>query len=89
MIYLIFATFITYFYIICFSRKLSSFIILLGNFIFLSYLHINRIYDEDTSRIGIETIYMMTICKFSSLSFGYEDGAKNDDEIPNSYWKSK
>ncbi len=35
------------------------------------------------------TIYMMSICKFSSLAFSYEDGEKKDEEIKNSYHRSK
>jgi lysophospholipid acyltransferase len=31
------------------------------------------------------TIYMMSICKFSSLAFSYEDGMKKDEEIINSH----
>ena len=33
------------------------------------------------------TIYMMSICKYSSLAFSYEDGGKKEDEIKNSHHK--
>jgi len=39
--------------------------------------------------IDIDALYMMIICKFSSLGFAYEDGEKNDEDIQNNYWKSK
>lgn len=30
-------------------------------------------------------IYMMNICKYSSMAFSYEDGEKEDDQIKSSY----
>lgn len=46
-------------------------------------------FDEDVSRVGIETIYMISICKYCSISFGYEDGCKKDEELKNSHWRAK
>ena len=34
-------------------------------------------------------IYMMTICKFSSIAFAYDDGIKSDEEIKSSYHREK
>ena len=42
-----------------------------------------------TISIDIDSLYMMIICKFSSLGFAYEDGEKHDEDIQNNYWKSK
>ena len=39
--------------------------------------------------LGIETCYMMTICKFSSIAFNYEDGGKKEEEIYSRYHKAK
>ena len=39
--------------------------------------------------IDIDALYMLSICKFSSIAFSYEDGAKNDEEIKSNYLKSK
>ena len=33
------------------------------------------------------TIYMMSICKFSSLAFSYEDGEKKEEEFKNKHHK--
>ena len=33
------------------------------------------------------TIYMMSICKFSSLAFSYEDGAKKEEEFKSEHHK--
>ena len=40
-------------------------------------------------KIGIESLYMMSICKFSSIAFNYEDGASEESEIKNSYHRKK
>jgi len=79
----------THIYVIFFARKFSSFIILFLNLIYLSYCHFIRMFDEDVSRVGIETIYMISICKYCSISFGYEDGCKKDEELKNSHWRAK
>ncbi len=39
--------------------------------------------------IDVTTILMMSICKFSSIAFSYEDGGKDDSLIKNSYHRSK
>jgi hypothetical protein len=39
--------------------------------------------------IAIETLYMMSICKFSSIAFSYEDGGKEESMIKSTYLKSK
>ena len=35
----------------------------------------------------ITTIFMMTICKYSSMAFSYEDGGKDDKDIKNNHWR--
>jgi hypothetical protein len=39
--------------------------------------------------IDIDSLYMMIICKFSSLGFAFEDGEKKDEDLQNNYWRSK
>ena len=57
--------------------------------LYLSFLHIKRIFFEYGEwRIDDPTtIYMMSICKFSSLAFSYEDGGKDISELKNSHHK--
>ena len=46
-------------------------------------------YGDSGWTMQIDSLYMMSICKFSSLAFAYEDGNKKDEDIKNSYWRSK
>jgi hypothetical protein len=39
--------------------------------------------------LGIETCYMMSICKFSSIAFNYEDGGKDETTLKSKYQKEK
>lgn len=81
------STVITYLFITFFGRKKSAFYILIITIIYLTYLHLSRMItdyggwtiDDPT------TIYMMTICKFSSLAFSYEDGVKDDKDFKNEH----
>ncbi len=38
--------------------------------------------------LGVETCYMMSICKFSSIAFNYEDGDKEESKLK-TYFKQK
>ena len=77
----------TYIFIKFFGRKLSAYYVFIGSLLYLSYLHIRRIFvdyggwtiDDPT------TIYMMSICKFSSLAFSYEDGEKDLSTMKNAH----
>ena len=40
-------------------------------------------------QLDVSVIYMMTIIKFSSLAFSYEDGAKSDAELKCTYHRKK
>jgi hypothetical protein len=40
-------------------------------------------------QLDVSVIYMMTILKFSSLAFSYEDGGKDDSDLKCSYHKKK
>jgi len=79
MIHIIGATLVTYLFIQFFGRKLPPSIILVSTIIQLSYLHLTK---QDQTKGGwsldISVIYMMSICKFSSLAFSYDDGGKRD-----------
>ena len=89
-LHLVVATFLTYLFIKFLGRKISSFWVLGLTVFHLSCLHIHRmIYDWGGWHLDTTTIYMMSICKFSSISFSYEDGAKPDEEIKSSYHRSK
>ena len=56
----------------------------------LSAVHIYRmINDYGGWEIDITAILMMSICKFSSLAFSYEDGMKKDEDFKNSFHRSK
>jgi lysophospholipid acyltransferase len=87
-IHLVIATICTYLFIIFLGRKVSAFWVLGLTVLHLSYLHIYRmINDWGGWKLDSTTIYMMSICKFSSLAFSYEDGAK--EKCRSSYHESK
>ena len=73
----------TYFFIKYYGRKYSGYYVFISSLIYLSFLHIKRMFREDQSwKIDDPTtIYMMSICKYSSLAFSYEDGAKKRGRI--------
>ena len=75
----------TFLFIKYFGRKYSAFYVFVGSLLYLSYLHIERMFRTDKSWKVDDptTIYMMSICKFSSLAFSYEDGMKKDEEMKN------
>lgn len=80
--------FVTYFFLVNFGRKVSAFFILIFSMSHLSIGHIYRMMtDYGGWRMDISGISMMYVVKFSAMCFSYEDGAKNDDEIKNSYMK--
>ena len=75
----------TFLFIKYFGRKYSAFYVFVGSLLYLSFLHIERMFRTDKSWKVDDptTIYMMSICKFSSLAFSYEDGMKKDEEMKN------
>ena len=76
----------TYLFMKYFGRKYSAFYVLIGSLLYLSILHIKRMFEPDDWKIDDPTtIYMMSICKFSSLAFSYEDGMKKKEEIISSH----
>ena len=79
----------TYLFIRFFGRRYSAFIVFISSLIYLSVLHIQRMFREDKSWKVDDptTIYMMSICKFSSLAFSYEDGMKKDEEMKSNHHK--
>ena len=86
-IHILISGILTYIFIEFFGRKLSAFYIFTLTMVYLSFLHISRIFfyygqwraDDPT------IIYMMSICKFSSLAFSYEDGGKEESELKNKH----
>lgn len=85
------STLFTYFFIKYFGRKRSAFWVLIVTVLHLSFLHFYRmIVDYGGWRLDDPTtIYMMTICKYSSLAFSYEDGGKEDKDIKNEHMRTK
>ena len=77
----------TYLFIKFCGRKYSAYYVFIGSLIYLSYLHVKRMFRtfEGWKIDDPTTIYMMSICKFSSLAFSYEDGEKKDEEFKNSH----
>lgn len=39
--------------------------------------------------LGVDTVFMMSVCKFSTIAFNYEDGALKEEELSSSYFKDK
>ena len=89
IIHTIFSTLSTYGFLYFFGRKLSPFIVLIYTIIHLDVLHIYRMFvdyggwtiDDPT------TIYMMTLCKYTSIVFSYDDGKKDDKDIISQHHK--
>ena len=79
----------TFLFIKYFGRKYSAFYVFSCSLLYLAFLHIKRMFRTDKSwKIDDPTtIYMMSICKFSSLAFSYEDGMKKDSEMKNKHHK--
>ena len=90
VLHLVVATCVTYTFMVLFGRKLSSFWIIGFNILHLSALHIKRMIDDYGGwSIDYTGVYMPILCKFSMLAFSYEDGIKKDEDIKNSYHRSK
>ena len=77
----------TYLFIEYFGRKCSAYYVFILSLVYLSYLHIKRLFDDygEWKADDPTTIYMMSICKFSSLAFSYEDGAKDLKDMKNAH----
>jgi len=88
-IHILISTLFTYLFIQFYGRKVTAYYVFIFSFIHLSYLHIRRLFD-DFGGWTIDdptTIYMMSICKFSSLAFSYEDGGKDESQLKNNHHK--
>lgn len=83
------SAFLTYLFIKYCGRKYSAFYVFIGSLLYLSILHIKRMFRtyEGWKIDDPTTIYMMSICKFSSLAFSYEDGEKNERDFKNQHHK--
>lgn len=56
----------------------------------LSYIHWTKEpLTEGRWCIDISVVYMMSICKFNSLAFSYDDGGRKDNEHYNPYYLKK
>ena len=79
----------TYLFIKYFGRKYTAYYVFIFSLLYLTYLHIKRMFRtyEGWKIDDPTTIYMMSICKFSSLAFSYEDGEKKEEEFKNKHHK--
>ena len=91
MIHIIITSIITYIFVVKYGRKKTALYITFFTLFYLAILHLYRlIYYYGRWDIRDPTsIYMMTVCKFCSFTFSYEDGDKDDKDIYNSTHKKK
>lgn len=89
-LHVIISSIFVYLFILFLGRKVTPWIVLIVTLIHLSALNIYRViymYGEwaidDTT-----TIYMMSLCKFSSFAFSYDDGKKEDKDFKSEHHKS-
>jgi len=89
MIHIIITSIITYIFVVKYGRKKTALYITFFTLFYLAILHLYRlIYYYGRWDIRDPTsIYMMTVCKFCSFTFSYEDGDKDDKDIYNSTHK--
>ncbi len=88
--HLVLITFVTYLFNRYLNRKFSPFWILGLSVVYLSFLHIKRMIENWGGwDLDITGIYMVSVCKFSSLAFSFEDGGKSDDMIKSAHLKTK
>lgn len=83
------ATIYTYYFILYYGRKYSAFWVFGITFCHLTILAIEKrisLFNKWTIS-SPATVYMMTICKYSSMAFSYEDGAKEDKDIKNEHMR--
>jgi lysophospholipid acyltransferase len=88
-IHILISTLFTYLFIQFYGRKITAYYVFIFSFIHLSFLHIRRLFDDFVGWTIDDptTIYMMSICKFSSLAFSYEDGGKDESQLKNNHHK--
>ena len=88
--HLFFETLCTYLFIYFLGRKVSAFYLVIFNFAHLTYLHFyDYWYHYGEWTLGAETVCMVSLCKFSIIAFNYEDGAKEDSQLSNEFFKKK
>ena len=89
IVHIIITSIITYYFVKFYGRKKSAFYITFITLFYLGTLHLYRlIYYYGRWDIRDPTsIYMMTLCKFCSFAFSFEDGEKNDKDIYNNTHK--
>ena len=81
------STIITYLFMKYLGRRFSAFFILIGTMIYLSTLNIIKMINKygEWALDDISTIYMMVLCKLSSMAFSFEDGEKDDKDFINTH----
>ena len=89
IIHTLISTIITYLFMKYLGRKFSAFFILIGTMIYLSTLNIIKMIYKygEWALDDVSTIYMMVLCKLSSMAFSYEDGEKDDKDFISNHQK--
>ena len=88
-IHTIISTITTYLFIHLFGRKASPFYVVFYTIIHLDILHIYRMivnYGGWTVD-DAASIYMVVLCKYTSVAFSYDDGKKDDKDIISEHHK--
>jgi hypothetical protein len=81
---------VTYLFVKFLGRQVSAWYLLIYHILHLAFLHIKRMVEDYGGwQLDISVIVMMTIIKFTSLGFAYEDGAKPDSELKCTYHRKK
>ena len=90
ILHTIISTISTYLFCYYYGRKKSPFYILIGTMIHLSYLNIVRMIEDygGWAIDDITTIYMMSVSKYSSFAFSYDDGKKELKDIVNEHHRT-
>lgn len=90
IIHTVISSIFVYLFLTFLGRKMTPWTVLVLTIIHLAALHIYRMFidyggwtiDDPT------TIYMMTVCKYSSIAFSYDDGKKDDKEFKSEHHRS-
>ena len=90
ILHTIFSTITTYLFCLYYGRKKSPFYLLIGTMVHSSYLNIARMIENYGGWMidDITTIYMMSLTKYSSFAFSYDDGKKEPETIVNEHHRT-
>ncbi|MCQ2816817.1 MAG: hypothetical protein MJ252_06085 [archaeon] len=81
MIHVLISTVVTYLFMKYWGRTKSPFILVFYTFSHLSFLHIQRMFAPSDWKISYpDTVYMLTMLKFTSMAFSYADGGEEQEK---------